>query len=400
MGGAATAAPIDASGALYWNPASIGGLQSSDEMSFGIELALPTGEISSRVAANAFGPGLPSTPKQGTTGTDSGVAPVPAFGYVHKPEDSCWTFGLGVFGIGGFAANYAASLTNPILSPPPPVGIGLGQVAAQFNLIQIAPTVSCELSPGLSVGFAPTVVLGSLVTTPALFASPDEVNGFPVYPAAIGTRTAWGAGFQVGAYYASDYHWKFGASLKSPQWMETLRFDAEDEFGRPRVLQFRVDYPLIASLGTSYSGLENYLFACDVRYFNYGGTAGFSSAAFDATGAITGLGWNSVMAVSAGVQRSVGERLTLRAGYEFNENPVPSENTSINVATALTIKHWLCLGFSYRVTDNVLCSVAYVHGFENSISGPIQTPLGPLPGTSVASTGSFDSVGTGISLLY
>jgi long-chain fatty acid transport protein len=106
------------------------------------------------------------------------------------------------------------------------------------------------------------------------------------------------------------------------------------------------------------------------------------------------------MAVSAGVQRSLGQRLTLRLGYEFNENPVPSENTSINVPTALIIKHWLCLGFSYRVTDNVLCSVAYVHGFENSISGPIQTPLGALPGTSVTSTGSFDSLGAGISLLF
>jgi long-chain fatty acid transport protein len=45
MQGASTAAPIDAAGALYWNPASISGLQSSEAL-VGLELLLPTEEIS------------------------------------------------------------------------------------------------------------------------------------------------------------------------------------------------------------------------------------------------------------------------------------------------------------------------------------------------------------------
>jgi long-chain fatty acid transport protein len=388
MGGAATAALIDAAGALYWNPASISALTHS-EMSFGMELAIPTGEISSRVAGNALGPGVPPVTLEGTSRSESGAAAIPAFAYVHKPEDSRWTYGLGVFGIGGFVANYPASLNNPVLTPPPPNGLGLGQVAAQFDLIQLAPTLCYELSPHLSVGFAPTVVLGRLVAKPALFAAPDDANGdgSATYPAAIGTRTHWGAGFQVGAYYRTDSHWHFGATLKSPQWLETLRFNSEDELGAPRLIKFRVDYPLIASIGASYSGLENYVFACDLRYLDYADTAGFESAAFDETGAITGLGWNSVMAVALGVQRRMTDRLTLRCGYDFNENPVPSANTSVNAASALIIKHWLCLGLSYQVLSNAVCSVAYVHGFQNSITGPIQTPLGAVPGTSVTSTG-------------
>lgn len=401
MGGAATGAPIDATGALYWNPASIGGLANS-EMSFGLELALPTGTISSHVAANTLGPGVPPVPLAGTTRTQSGAAPIPAFGYVHKPQDSNWTYGLGLFGIGGFVANYPASPTNPILTPPPPAGLGQGQISAQFDLMQIAPTLCYEVSPCLCVGFSPTVVLGRLVAEPALFGSPDDAdgNGFASYPAAIGTRTHWGAGFQVGAYYSPADDWHFGATLKSPQWLETLRFNSADELGRTRQLEFRVDYPLIASIGASYSGLEDCVLACDVRYFDYAHAAGFESAAFDATGAVTGLGWRSVMAIATGIQNHLTDRLTLRCGYEFNENPVPSENTSINAASALIIKHWLCLGLSYQILDNLSCSLAYVHGFQNSISGPIQTPLGPLPGTSVTSRGSFDSVSAGISLKY
>src|SRR5690348_13529813 len=39
IGGAGVAAPIDATGALYWNPATISGLQSS-EVGFGLGLVL------------------------------------------------------------------------------------------------------------------------------------------------------------------------------------------------------------------------------------------------------------------------------------------------------------------------------------------------------------------------
>ena len=58
MGGAATASPLDAAGALYWNPATIGQLPSS-EMEIGIGMALPTGTLSSTLPANSYGPGFP-----------------------------------------------------------------------------------------------------------------------------------------------------------------------------------------------------------------------------------------------------------------------------------------------------------------------------------------------------
>src|SRR2546423_6703744 len=65
MAGAAVAAPIDAMGALYWNPASISGLSSS-EMSFGLGLLLPTTSVSSSLAANSLGAGVPPVGLQGT----------------------------------------------------------------------------------------------------------------------------------------------------------------------------------------------------------------------------------------------------------------------------------------------------------------------------------------------
>ena len=123
MGGAAVAAPIDAVGAIHWNPASISGL-ASNEMLFGFELLLPTEEIASTLG-----------PFSGSTGGEPGVSVIPTFGLVHRPVDSPWTFGFGLFGIAGYSINYPADPSNPILSPQPPNGLGVGRLFSQTEVL-------------------------------------------------------------------------------------------------------------------------------------------------------------------------------------------------------------------------------------------------------------------------
>ncbi len=128
MGGASAAAPLDATGALYWNPATLSGLPRS-EIDFGLELLYTTSVLSSSVAPDAFGPGAPAAPLADSTRGDAGVFPLPSFGFSWHPEGSPWTFGAGVYGVGGFGANYPASLTNPIVTAQPPRGFGLGAIS-------------------------------------------------------------------------------------------------------------------------------------------------------------------------------------------------------------------------------------------------------------------------------
>src|SRR5690242_5787135 len=58
MAGASTAAPIDASGALYWNPASISGLPGSS-LDIGVEMLYPQTRLASSFSPSVFGPGVP-----------------------------------------------------------------------------------------------------------------------------------------------------------------------------------------------------------------------------------------------------------------------------------------------------------------------------------------------------
>jgi long-chain fatty acid transport protein len=406
MSGAATAAPIDAAGAIHWNPASTSGLESS-ELSFGLELLLPTESVSSVIDRGALGHGFPPFRVAGSTDSEPGVSPIPTMAWVHKSKDSPFTYGLGLFGIGGFQVNYPASTSNPVLLPqnntPGWVG-GMGRVYAQAEYFQIEPTISYAITDKLSVGIGPTVTLGKITADPLCLVAPDDADGSGVarYPAGDGTRYDWGGGFQAGVYYITDNCWHYGLSFKSQQWFEPIRINTANERGYPRRESVHFDYPMIISLGTAYSGIENWLFACDVRYFDYANTPGYGDPAeFDATGRVTGLGWKSVVSVHTGAQYRASERLFLRVGYQYNDNPIGSDQAFFNVASPLVIQHVVSTGLSYRVTECVVASLAYVHGFENEVTGPLQLPVvGALEGTSVTNRVSADAIAAGLSMRY
>ena len=320
--------------------------------------------------------------------------PSPSMAFVRQSEDSCWTYGLGLFGIGGFRINYPASLTNPILSPQPPNGLGLGRLSAEVEILQLVPAVSYAFTDRLSIGVAPTLTMARMVASPLFFGPRD---GAGQYSSGVGTRYHWGGGVQAGIYYTTDVGWHLGASIKSPQWIEEFRFNSEDELGRPRLIKYDLDYPMIISLGAAYSGIDRWVFACDLRYFDYANTPGFGDAGFAPDGTLTGLDWNNIMALAIGAQRQVSDNLFVRIGYSFNENPIDSFAAQYNVASPLIIQHAIHLGGSYMFADNWVASLAYVHCFENRVAGQMHSAGGLIANTSVANEVSADVLSFGIS---
>ena len=101
---------------------------------------------------------------------------------------------------------------------------------------------------------------------------------------------ALGRRLQAGVYYIATDHLHVGASIKSTQWFEDFRYFTEGELGSTRIVKYRFDYPMILSLGTAYTGIENLLVALDLHYFDYKSTDGFGSpGTFTNIGALNGL---------------------------------------------------------------------------------------------------------------
>jgi long-chain fatty acid transport protein len=395
MGGVATAAPVDSLGALYWNPAVITGLPSS-ESEFGAEILYPRAHLSSSVPAGALGPGVPPVGLSGSNDSSNGVMPLPTIGVVYQPEGSILSYGFGIVSAGGFSVNYPSSVTNPILTPQPPKGIGLGDIYSDLQVMQILPTLAVRLTDRLSFGFAPSINLAYLSADPGFLFSPGPTG----YPPATHSQTIWGAGFQTGLFYWMEGGWNFGASFKSPQWFDSFKFQTINAMGLPQTLKFNFNYPLMASIGTSYTGFDRWTLGTDLRFIDYRDTPGFSQTGFDATGAVRGLGWRGIFVLALGAQYQVTDPLFLRMGYTFNTNPISDANTIFNVASPTIIQHTLYMGASYQISRCFMVSAAYAHAFENSIQGPIITPFGPVPGSSVQSSVWADTFVVGATVKF
>lgn len=393
MGGAATGAPIDSIGNLYWNPATISGLE--NELSVGVDFLLPVLKTRSEIA------GLGA----GVTEADSGVSVLPNVGFVHTPEDSWFTYGLGIAAVAGFSTNYSASTSNPILTPQsnaPGFPGGFGRLTTEAAFLEVLPTVSMWVTDNFSVGFGPTMTVGKVIVDPLVFASPDDADGSGAlrYPSGRGTRNHFGGGFQLGAYYTPHCSWSFGASFKSPQWMETFRYKTEDELGRPRTANFDLDLPMIVSVGAGYYGLPDTVIAMDIRYFDYENTDGFRRGGFNADGSVAGLGWDSVFSAALGVQHKLSEQLTVRGGYVFNENPIPAAQTQLGVGAPLYYKHQVSAGASIHVDEQVSLNLAYILAPRTDISGPLVTPTGPVPGSVVNTEETVHLLSVGLTVKY
>lgn len=398
MGGAAVAAPLDAAGALCWNTATLTGLPSS-EFVVSCELLGLDAQTSSTAG-----------PLSGTTGSDSGVFPLPTVAIAFQPENSSWSYGLGLYSVGGFGFNFAASDptlpgANPLFMPQP---LGAGAVFSRLSILQMAPSVAVQLTDRVSIGMAPTISMADVALDPAALAWTDDANsdGTPTMPSATHGRVFWGLGFNVGIYYTPDSYWTFGASYRSPQWFEEFHFNSTNEVGGPRAIHMDADYPGIISLGAAYHGIERLVWAIDVRYVDYkntdtfGDPTGFAIAPPTPNARVTGLGWQSVVAVATGLQYELSDRATLRLGYSFNENPIRDADTFFNIAAPAIYQHVISVGGSFWLTNSTKLSLAYLHAFENTISGPFHAPGGPVPGTNITTDLTVDAFVAGLEVRF
>lgn len=385
MGGAATAAPLDATGALVWNPATISGLDSS-RVDIGVDAIYNRNTVNSAI----FGVGA------GSSDSGVGVWALPAIGIVYKPEESPFTCGLGINAIGGFSSNYPGSATNPIFTPQG--AGGLGPAYSRLGILQIAPTLSYQLTQNLSVGVSPLVNIADAQADPFPF---DTPNAPGVYPPGTHNRNVWGLGAQAGIYYESPAGLNLGASIKSPQWFERFEINSQDAAGLGRKITTQFQYPLIVSLGAAYRGIKDVLIAADVRYVDFASTDLFGDkGVFLPSGQLNGLGWRSVWLVAVGSQLQLTDAISMRIGYSFNQNPIRESLTSLSLLAPAPYQHVFNLGASMQLTESIVSHVTWVHGFDHTIAGPIVSPAGVVPMSKVALSQEIDTLVVGLSVLF
>ena len=392
LGGAGVASSSSILGAFYVNPAGLAGFTDT-RVEIGFELFKPD-----RTIASAAGP------MSGSTRSSSEFVPIPSFGWTRTVGDGGLVLGVAGLGAGGFGVDYHLDPANPILGPRP---YGFGQVYSAFQLMKIIPAIALNVTPAFRVGFAANVDWASLavdpmpVAAPAVDPGPDATPGTAddraYYSRATDGDGSFGVGLQAGLQWDMNDLVTLGLAYVSPQWFQKFEFGGVYEnpnlpsYNTPRTIQFAMDMPAIYSAGVSLRLRDNMVWQADAKYFTYEQTRGFRESGFAPDGAVKGFGWKNIVSYATGLEFAPAERFVLRGGYNYSGNPIADALTMFNAPAPAIVQHHATLGLGYRFSRGFAVDAAYYRAFENSISGPMQSPAGPMPGTSVESSMSENS---------
>lgn len=392
MAGASTAAPVDF-GSSYWNPATLSGLP-RQEFLLGSELIIPSTHLTTSLPAGAINGTFPTQSRFGTARSNSGVVSNLATGFALRlAEDSPVTLGLGVFGYVGGGVNYAGSYNTPLLTPrKPPNFFGVGPIYANASVLSVNPMVSYQATDKLAVAAGPVVTTASVSFNSAFFApGPKDSTGLSTFPGATNGRPFWGGGFQFGLLYELDEAWNVGFSYKSPIWQERWTFNTSNPNQSPRTVGIQAQLPAIYSWGVAYKGYPGALVDVDLRYFDYPNADLYGQPYSQG-----GLNWRGVFAVATGASYDLTDRVTLRGGYLYNTNPISGAGTLFNIQSPGNIQHTLSIGASLKITENIVLTAAWVHGFRAYNHGTVTQ----IPGESVSFDSQLDSIIAGINVQF
>ena len=392
MGGADAGLCLDATGSVAWNPACTARFVGRRLELHGT-VFVPWRSLSSTIDANSFGPGMPGATLSGTTVSKTNTSFMPGFAFVYHPSGSSTAYHFAMLAVSGFGVDYAANtdFSNPILTPQPPNGFGFGRVRSDYMLVTLPVGMARQISERFSVGFSAVPSFSMLQVIPAPFSAPVSGGStMPYYLSAGNHAPSFGGGFNVGLHYAFD-RLNFGVSYRSPVWFQQFTWKGKDLTGASHNLDFRMDLPQVVSVGTGISPAKNTRIGIDARWLNYENTSGFDEVGYNDHDAVSGFGWKNIWSVGGGIQQKIAKSTKIMAGYNFSQNPVPDKYTFFNTPAPAIVQHHVTAGISQSL-GKVDLTVTYYHAFQNSITGPWISPMGAMPGTSVTSRMSENSV--------
>lgn len=367
-GGASIAIAEDSMGGAN-NPGSMGFV--GDRLDLGAQLFSP--RRSADRSGNAFG-------LNGSADSGTNYFVIPEFGVNHMltPDIS---LGLTVYGHGGMNTDYpGGQIPAGFCGPATPASnllCGQGHLGVDLNQVVVAPTASYKITPGNSIGIAPLLAYQwfratGLQAFTGVSSSPNNVTN-------RGYDGSYGVGVRVGWMGRLTDALSLGATY-SPKMGMTRFHKYQGLFAQSGGFDLPENY----GAGVAIKALPQLLFAVDYERINYHdvpsiGNPSSNPAPLGSNNG-PGFGWRDVNVVKVGVEYGLTERLTLRAGYNHSDNPIRPADVTFNILAPGVIQDHATLGLTFGVTPGAEISLAYMHGFENSVSGPT-SPLLPGGGT-------------------
>lgn len=367
---AGAAASAETPSVLFFNPAGLSRL-GQRQLELGLHFAQINTEFEDAGSTNPFG-----GPAQGLADADGDSSVLIPNLYLNLPGPAGWSFGLGVHSPYGLNTDY----------PRPWVGRYHGVYSEVVNL-DINPAFAYRVNPILSLGAGLDIVygkaeltnsldLGSLLSAqfgpiPALGITPGNLaaDGYSVLEG-----DDWALGWNLGVLFELDPQTRLGLGYRSKV---DLDLDGESRIEVPYQLtaltrgllaseiqdtRARLTLPATMRLGlhrdlgpqwSLMAGAEwtNWSEFQEIRVRYRDGRPDF----------VDPQRWDDAWRFSIGAEYRYTPKWSLRAGFEYDESPIPKATKGPRV-TERDLR-WLALGMSYAITDSLTLDLAYSHAF-------------------------------------
>lgn len=284
---------------------------------------------------------------------------IPEFGYSHviMPET---TVGVAVYGHGGMNTDY---------EKPVPL-FGNSRLGMDLAQLFIAPTVAYKVTPTQSVGISLNLAYQHFkarglqnFANPMFSGSPDNVTG-------KGYDHSYGAGIHLGWQGQVSDNVTLGAHYKSKTYMTKF-----DKYKGLFANQGDFDIPSSYGAGISVKATPKLTIAADVERINYSDVdsvgnslANFFTAQLGSNNG-AGFGWKDSTVYKLGVIYAATDNLTLRAGYNHINQPIPSSQTLFNIIAPGVVENHATLGLTWTFENKSELSFSYFHAFEHKVHG-------------------------------
>jgi len=372
--GGANLAISDRSLALNFNPAGISQLQGNH---FTINLSLLAPDL-------AYGNGLNTT----LDGEDE-LFPLPAFAYVRGGKETPWTWGLGFVAQGGMGATFTG--TNTFFGTR-------DSTYSEVRFATLSPTVSYSISETMSVGA--TVNLGWADASFDFFPETSFLN--PVAPEqsffGISMEQAGGMQSSVRLGWLWQAHPAFAVGLMAQSETESdfeggdtlVNFEGHPGLGQRVAYDTRMDgftFAAQAGLGIAARPARKWVIAADIKRYFWDDAIDTITVTAEEPGTPGApptivmpfvFNWEDQWIYALGADYRATDLLTLRAGLNYGENPVPGD-TLTPLFPATTERH-VSVGASW-LRSNKLFELAVERAFNkdqvNNNPDPMVNPFGP-----------------------
>lgn len=239
----------------------------------------------------------------------------------------------------------------------PDPAFGTTPLRFKYHQSFITPYWSWAITDCHSIGIAINIAygvarIGGLQNLPS--AHPTDLTN-------RGHEESWGVGFSIGWLGHFLDMFSIGLAYESKTWMSHL--DKYRGFF-PDGGQF--DHPSSITCGTAFHFCPEMVFSFDMVYIFWSDVQGFGNhnrGLFGSKGG-PGFDWDNQLVLKFGLAYDFWNCLTLRIGYNYGQDPIPSRARFINTLTLATIRHHITTGASFSWQRHEF-SIAYIRGLKS-----------------------------------